>query len=87
MTIARKLLAVAVIFVTVAAAGPVLYALDGENPSGSMMSSRSMGGRHMMEMIGMGRMMSGCASMMQGDGGGGRPNDQWRKHGSPEGHE
>ena len=87
MTIARKPLLLAIIFVAVAAPAPALYALEGEDPSGSTMGGRMMSGRHMMGMAGMGRMINGCAAMMQGHGGIGRPNDQWRNHGSPEGHE
>ena len=51
-----------------------LYARDDHGSSGSTTRGGMMGGSSMM-----GRMMSGCGSMMQSGSRGNRPNDQWRK--------
>jgi Spy/CpxP family protein refolding chaperone len=62
--------------VALVAAAPALYAEHARTPSGPMM------GRGMMGMMGqMDQMMDHCSTMMRNRGnGGGRPNDQWRKH-------
>jgi len=57
------------------AMAPVL-AHDSDEKPNSMTKGGMMGGRNMM---GQANGMMGCGSMMQGNRGGSRPNDQWRK--------
>ncbi len=75
------------------AAAPMLHAQDSQIPSGpmghGMMGDGSNEGGMMsvMKMMKqMSRMMNHCNGMMEGRGGNGRPNDQWRKPATPDRH-
>lgn len=77
-----KIFAVASALVAGIAIAPALYAHDSERSNGSMMGPGMMDQGGMMSMMGqMSQMMDHCNEMMQGagDGGSGKPNEQWRK--------